>query len=134
MTRRSRSASRRATARKARFRVLDITVDEARAISLLQARINRRYVFADKDLATWSRLCDELREGMAEIGFEVEVRPVMDGVNIRPECDIIRRLDTHRQQVAEKEGPDFERLSYESKRASSSDLAEEGVDVSLLMR
>lgn len=112
--------------------VIDVQVDEARALAKLQYEINSRFEGMPKDIGIFANLRDELTARAAELGFVVYVELKTIGDNWYPICNIIGRTDTHLQEILNAEGPDIERKAWDAKRVSSSELKEEGVNTDLL--
>lgn len=114
-------------------KLIDVQVDEARALAALQIAINRKYQGKDKDLKIWAAMRDEIVARAAEIGFVVnvgmETTPSGDWV---PVCDIVGRTDKRLERILSEEGPDIERKTWDAKRVDSASLKAEGVDTSLL--
>lgn len=115
-------------------KLIDIQVDEARALAQLQIEINRKFMGAPKDLKIWGQLVDEIKTRAAEIGFIVEIHPDLNGGgNWIPVCDIVGRVDKRLERFLQEEGPDIERKAWDAKRVTSKELEDEGVDTDLLV-
>ena len=113
---------------------INVQVDEARQIAALQMRLNRKYQGKPKDIAIWSEMRKEIVDGMAEIGFIVNVYPDPSRQDIWfPVCEVIGRTDQKLQQYINEQGGDNEKMSWYAQRVSSQELKEEGVDTDLLI-
>lgn len=112
--------------------VIDVQVDEARKLAALEMELNRKFVGMPKDLKVWSRLRDEITTRAAELGFVISLDMVESGGNWLPVCNIIGRTDTRLQAILNEEGPDIEHKAWDSKRVTSAELQEEGVNTELL--
>lgn len=113
--------------------VIDVQVDEARRLAMLQMEINRKFEGKDKDFGLWMQLKDELRVKAAELGFVVDIELKTDDAgNWFPICNIVGRSDPHLAEILNTEGPDIERKAYDAKRTSSAELIEEGIDINLI--
>ena len=112
---------------------MDVQVDEAREIAALQMRLNRKYEGKPKDVSIWAEMRKDLIDGMAEIGFVVDVFPDPMHHDIWfPICEIKGRTDKRLQQYIDEQGGDTEKKAWHAQRWSSSDLKKEGVDLNLL--
>lgn len=112
--------------------VIDVQVDEARALAALEMELNRKFVGMPKDLKVWAQLRDELTTKAAELGFKIFLDMKIVGDNWIPVCNIIGRTDARLQAILNAEGPDIERKSWDSKRTTSAKLREEGINTDLL--
>ena len=113
--------------------VIDVQVDEAKALAALEIEINRKFVGMPKDIRIWEQLRDELTAKAAELGFVIYLDLRVVGDNWIPVCSIIGRTDTTLQKYLNEEGPDIERKSWDAKRITSHELQEQGVDTELLL-
>lgn len=112
---------------------MDVQVDEARAIAALQIRLNRKYQGKPKDIAIWAEMKKDLIDGMAEIGFNVEVYPDPNRTDIWvPICEVVSRTDKTLQKYIDEQGGDTEKKSWYAQRVSADELKQEGVDTNLL--
>lgn len=112
--------------------VIDVQVEEARALAKLEMELNRKFVGMPKDLRVWSRLRDELTTRAAELGFEIVLDMDVSGENWIPICNIVGRTDKRLQRILNEEGPDIERKAWDAKHTTSNALKEEGVNTELL--
>ena len=114
-------------------KIIDVQVDEARALAQLESEINKKFVGAPKDLKVWFRLVDELKAKAAEIGFIVEITPhISPKGNWIPVCDIVGRTDRHLDAILQEQGPDVERKMWDAQRVSAEELEAQGIDTNLL--
>ena len=108
-----------------RMEIIDVQVDEARKLAAIQHSVNARYVGKPADLRYIMAMRDEIRTRCAEAGFVVEFDS--DG---QP-C-IVGRTDKRLERTLAEQGPDIERKAWDSRKVSSSELSDEGVDPTLL--
>ena len=118
--------------KKTESNVIDVQVDEARALAALEMELNRKFVGMPKDIKVWSRLRDELTTRAAELGFKIVLDMKVVGDNWIPVCNIVGRTDSRLQAILNAEGPDIEHKVWDSKRTTSAKLREEGVNTELL--
>lgn len=114
-------------------KVIDVQVDEARRLAILQREVSEKFAGSPKDVLVWARLRDELTYRAAELGFKVELSLETDaGGNWLPICNIVGRTDEKLERILAEEGPDIERKAYDAQRVTSDQLEKQGVDTSLL--
>lgn len=113
--------------------VIDVQVDEAKRLAILQKEINAKFAGSPKDILVWAKLRDELTYRAAELGFRVELSLDSDvNGNWIPICNIIGRTDKRLERILAEEGPDLERKSYDARRTSAEELESQGVDTGIL--
>lgn len=114
-------------------KVIDVQVDEAKRLAILQREISEKFAGSPKDILVWARMRDELTYRAAELGFNVELSLETDSEgNWLPICNIVGRTDKKLERILAEEGPDLERKAYDAQRVTSSELERQGVDTSLL--
>lgn len=112
--------------------LIDLSVDEVKAVTALQNKIQSQYMWRTNNLKTAFDLRDRLRDGMAQLGFEVDITPPTGTGNYIPVCTIKGRTDKHLQAIMNEQGADIERKAWDLKRESQDELKAQGVNTDIL--